>query len=259
MPSDAPSPPPFRAVLLDEVGSTNTEAFKRAAAGDAGPVWVVARRQTQGKGRSGRSWASDPGNLYASLMQRIACPAPLVYQISLVAGVAVLDAIRACAGPGQLPSLRLKWPNDVLIDAAKCVGILAESQNGAQAGEVVVVVGIGINLASHPDGIGRAATHLAAHDVKVEPPAMFAALAAAMARWIEVWDAGSGFAAIRTAWLARAGAPGEAMTVNAGAEKLSGAFVGLDEAGALLLRDASGHERRVTFGDVSLGGSGGNG
>ena len=57
----------FASIILEEAGSTNTEAFKRAAAGEAGPLWIMARRQTQGRGRSGRQWTSEPGNLYASL------------------------------------------------------------------------------------------------------------------------------------------------------------------------------------------------
>src|ERR1700680_2406864 len=160
----SPPPPSFRSVILEEAGSTNTEAFKRAAAGEAGPLWIMARRQTNGRGRSGRMWASEPGNLYASLLQRLACPQSVVHQLSLLAGVAAVEAIAAAVG-GRINGLRLKWPNDVLIGEAKCAGILPESQIGAGGSEVVVVIGIGINLASHPTGLGRSATHLAAHGV----------------------------------------------------------------------------------------------
>ena len=90
----------------------------------------MARRQTQGRGRSGRHWASEPGNLYASLLQRLACPQSDVHQLSLLAGVAVVEAIAAAAGAQPIAGLRLKWPNDVLIGGAKCAGILPESQSG---------------------------------------------------------------------------------------------------------------------------------
>ena len=93
----SPHPPSLRSVILEEAGSTNTEAFKRALAGEPGPLWVMARRQTQGRGRSGRQWASEPGNLYASLLQRLACPQSVVHQLSLLAGVAAVEAIaRGC-------------------------------------------------------------------------------------------------------------------------------------------------------------------
>ena len=178
-------------VILEETGSTNTEAFRRAAAGEAGPLWIMARRQTQGRGRSGRQWASEPGNLYASLLQRLACPQAVVHQLSLLAGVAVIEAIEAAAGR-RIAGLRLKWPNDVLIGEAKCAGILPESRSGGGSAEVVVVIGIGINLSSHPSGLGRAATDLAAQGVTVTPDAMLGVLAQAMQRWLGVWDGGRG-------------------------------------------------------------------
>ena len=240
---------PFRTVLLDAAGSTNREAFDRAKAGEAGPLWVVARRQTEGRGRNGRPWASEPGNLYASLLLRLAHPAN-VQQLALVAGVAVLEAIVTAAREAPIKDLRLKWPNDVLIAGAKCAGILCESQSSA--GERVVVIGIGINLKSHPLGIGRAATDLAAHGLNLTPQAMLASLDAAMARWLAAWDGGAGFAYVRAAWLAAAGGAGESLTVNTGAEEIAGTFVDLDPGGGLVLRDGGGALRTLTFGDVTL-------
>jgi BirA family biotin operon repressor/biotin-[acetyl-CoA-carboxylase] ligase len=249
-----PVPHPIRSVVLEEAGSTNTEAFKLAAAGEAGPLWVVARRQTQGRGRSGRHWTSPTGNLYASLLQRLSCPQAVVHQLSLLAGVAVVDAMLAAAG-GPIAGLRLKWPNDVLIGEAKCAGILPESQSGGRASEVTVVIGIGINLVSHPDGLGRAATHVAAHGVQVTPEAMLGHLAEAMQRWLGSWECGRGFAQVRAAWLRHGGVPGESLSVDTGRERIAGTFVDLDASGALVMREASGVERKLTFGDVTLAGA----
>jgi BirA family transcriptional regulator, biotin operon repressor / biotin---[acetyl-CoA-carboxylase] ligase len=238
-------------VILEETGSTNTEAFRRAAAGESGPLWIMSRRQTQGRGRSGRQWESEPGNLYASLLQRLACPQAVVHQLSLLAGVAVIEAIEAAAGR-RIAGLRLKWPNDVLIGEAKCAGILPESHSGGRTQEVVVVIGIGINLASHPPGLGRAATDLAAHGAVVTPEAMLAILAPAVQRWLTVWDCGQGFAAVRAAWLEHGGAVGESLSVDTGRDRIAGTFLDLDAGGALLMRDALGLERKLTFGDVTL-------
>src|SRR5262245_39202177 len=186
---------PFRSIILEEAGSTNAEAFRRSAAGEPGPLWIMARRQTQGRGRSGRQWASEQGNLYASLLQRFACPQAIVHQLSLVAGVAVVEAIIAAAGQ-RIAGLRLKWPNDVLIGEAKCAGILAESQSIGTAAEVVVVIGIGINLVSHPTELARAATDLAAHGLAVSPEAMLKNLAASLERCLAIWGCGRGFAEV---------------------------------------------------------------
>lgn len=242
-------PQTIRTLVLDETGSTNREALARAAEGETGPLWIMARRQTAGRGRSGRSWASERGNLYATLLTRIACPAAAVAQVSLVAGVAVHDAI-AAAGGRVPPGLRLKWPNDVLIGRAKCAGILAESVLGQNA--ATVAVGVGINLAWHPGDLDREATHLAAHGIDVSPEAMLELLAAAMDRRMTQWSGGAGFAATRAAWLERAGSAGEACSVNMGGEVIAGAFAGLDDSGALLVDDDTGSRRTVTFGDVSL-------
>jgi BirA family biotin operon repressor/biotin-[acetyl-CoA-carboxylase] ligase len=239
----------FRSVLLDATGSTNRVAFEEAKAGESGPLWVVARRQTEGRGRNGRPWTSEPGNLYASLMLRLASPAN-VQQLALLAGVAVLEAVRAAARGAPIEGLRLKWPNDVLIDGAKCAGILCESQAGGR--ERVVVIGIGINLSSHPTRIGRPATNLAAHGLHLTPEAMLAHLDAATADWLAAWDGGAGFDRVRAAWLGAAGGAGERLTVNTGTEEIAGSFVDLDPGGGLVLRDDRGALRTLTFGDVTL-------
>jgi BirA family biotin operon repressor/biotin-[acetyl-CoA-carboxylase] ligase len=247
-------PHPYRSIILDEVGSTNAEALSLARTGEAGPVWIMARRQTQGRGRSGRSWVSEPGNLYASLLQRLDCPPSVVQQLSLLAGVAVIDAIAAAGSP--ISQLRLKWPNDVLIGDAKCAGILPEAQSGAAGSAIIAVIGIGINLAWCPEIFGRAATHLGRHGVTVTPETMLEHVAAAIERWLAIWDRGIGFAAVRAAWRQRGGPPGEPLTVDTGREKISGQFLDLAEDGALILCDSSGVRRRLTYGEVTIGRAG---
>lgn len=243
-------PPSYRTVVLEEVGSTNREAFLRAEAGEAGPLWFTARRQTAGRGRSGRRWASEPGNLYASLLVRLACLPGAVPQLSLLAGVAVIDAIRQAAAGSVPAALRLKWPNDVLIGQAKCAGILAESMSGHDA--VTAVIGIGLNLAWHPTDLGRAATHLAEHGIRIAPDGMLGCLDEAMQHWLAVWGCGSGFEHVRSGWLDRAGPVGESCSVNTGTEQLEGTFRGLDANGALLMKDKEGRQRIIAFGDVML-------
>lgn len=241
---------PYRSIVLDEVGSTNREAFQRAETGETGPLWIMARRQTAGRGRSGRQWSSEAGNLYASLLISLACPPAAVPQLSLLAGVAVIDAIVQAASGGAPAGLRLKWPNDVLIGQAKCAGILAESISGQAA--VTAVIGIGLNLAWHPTDLGREATNLAEHGVRVEPEVMLDVLAGTMHHWLAAWNGGTGFAEVRQAWLDRAGAAGEHCSVNTGAEHVEGTFLGLDAGGALLMQDREGRQRTIAFGDVTL-------
>ncbi len=237
-------------VVFGEIDSTNSEAMRRACAGETGPLWIRAEAQSRGRGRSGRSWTSQPGNLYATLLFVPGCLPSEAHQLSLLAGVAVHDAIHVSAA-GGVAGLRLKWPNDVLIGSAKVAGILAESIVG-QGGELLAMVGVGINLANAPADADRITTHLAEHGVSSDPAVALDQLNNAMWRWLGIWDRGHGFAEIRAAWLERAGSLGEMLAINAADGRVEGRFAGIDADGSLLLRDAAGHERRFQFGDVSV-------
>jgi BirA family biotin operon repressor/biotin-[acetyl-CoA-carboxylase] ligase len=249
--SNAPAvlPECCRLIVLDEVDGTNTEALRRVQAGERGPLWIRADRQTAGRGRSGRTWSSQSGNLFASYVTSLSCPPLKAGQLSLVAGVAAIDAIRRA---GDVPGLRLKWPNDVLISGAKVGGILVESSTPAPQAGIVAVVGIGLNLVSAPEDLGRAATFLARHAIELSPHEALCFLAQTMKHWIDLWDNGDGFARVREAWLQRAGAIGEPLTINAATGPVAGTFAGIDESGALLIDDADGRQMSFAFGDVTL-------
>jgi BirA family transcriptional regulator, biotin operon repressor / biotin---[acetyl-CoA-carboxylase] ligase len=241
---------------LPEVDSTNAEAMRRALAGAEPPLWIVAGRQTRGRGRSGRPWQSQfSGNLYASLLLRLGCPLEVAAQLSLVAGIAVIDAINSLRPAGGLPGLQLKWPNDILIGPAKAGGILIESSQqaaGHQAGALIAVIGIGINLIAAPDDTGRSVTSLNLHNIQATPDAMLDALRWHMDQWLSIWQGGAGFAICREAWLGRALMIGTELSVNAGSGPVSGRFAGLAGDGALLLQTSAGRIR-FSFGDVTLG------
>jgi BirA family biotin operon repressor/biotin-[acetyl-CoA-carboxylase] ligase len=152
----------------------------------------------------------------------------------------------------------LKWPNDLLAGNAKLGGILLESVSGIAGEPAAVVIGVGLNLAHAPQDLGRPATSLAALGLSAMPAdAMaaeaMAALASSMAAWLAVWDHGRGFPLIREAWLARSQPVGAAITVHQGASLIAGRYLGIDDAGALLLRTEDGQARRITAGDVSIG------
>jgi BirA family transcriptional regulator, biotin operon repressor / biotin---[acetyl-CoA-carboxylase] ligase len=254
MNSDLPAPH-TRILELDVVDSTNAEAMRQASAGERGPIWITARRQTAGRGRSGRPWSAPQGNLAASYLFMPPCKPEQLHQLALLAGVAVHSAINRCAGQA-IPGLRLKWPNDVMINRAKAGGILVETTT--YSGVMVAIIGIGINVAQAPVADGRATVCLAGHVPGLTAPRVRAAIDAALPHWLGLWQGGVGFDAVRRAWLARAGAVGEAISVNAGHERIEGSFLGIDDGGALLLREAQGVIRRLTYGDVSLAGAAGD-
>ncbi|RMH52587.1 MAG: biotin--[acetyl-CoA-carboxylase] ligase [Alphaproteobacteria bacterium] len=231
-------------IILDHVDSTNAEALRRAGSGAALPLWVMARRQSAGRGRRGRGWAMPEGNLAASLVMP-APPAPLAALRSFTAALAVHDACVAAGVPAR--RLALKWPNDVLLDGGKLAGILLESDGRH------LVVGIGVNLAAHPPAEALEAGALAparlADAVPAPAPEAFLDRLAAAFAAREAQLAGQGFAPVRAAWLARAARLGETVTARMPGASVSGRFAGLDDSGALLL-DTPGGRRLIAAAEI---------
>jgi BirA family biotin operon repressor/biotin-[acetyl-CoA-carboxylase] ligase len=233
--------------LVEETGSTNADlaAAIRAGEGWREGQWLVARRQTAGRGRQGREWFDGAGNFMGSTAVLLGEGGPPPASLSFVAALAVRDAVAGVLGEGE--SLALKWPNDVLLDGGKLSGILLEMVRGA------IVVGIGVNLAREPQLPDRKTAALA--DVIPPPPlADFAeSLADHFAYRLQNWRT-YGLGATLQAFLAAAiHAQGSPLTVHdTDGSRLSGTFAGLEESdGALRLRLADGSERVIRAGDIS--------
>lgn len=235
----------------DEVGSTNDEAVRLAAEGAPDGTVVWARRQTAGRGRRGRHWDSPEGNLYFSVVMRPRVDAAAGAQLSFVAALAVGDAIATL-----LPNharIEHKWPNDVLVDGAKISGILLESAGGAGHSVDWIVVGCGVNVAEVPRSAGRAATGLHREGaIGADVHEVLGLVLERLRYWRDVWTQ-DGFDRVRAAWLARAHGLGGAMTARLPGRDLCGRFVGMDDAGALLLDLPDGGRRRIAAGEVYFG------
>ena len=240
-----------RVIELSETASTNADAMRLALAGEALPLWVIARRQTAGRGRAGRTWVSGEGNLQTSLA--VICDAPLAMaaQLALVAGVALLDAVQSVSPGAHNIAPRLKWPNDILIGGSKAGGILVESTPALGQPGFLAVLGFGVNVATYPRDLGRAATSLSQHGVTANAGEIRTHLAAAMDRWLQVWRQSQGFHEVREAWMARGGEIGESITVQSASGPVTGTYQGLDATGALLA-SIDGRLQTVTYGDVMI-------
>lgn len=243
-----PDLPGYRRLALGDVSSTNTVALEMAGAGEPGQLWVTAKRQLKGRGRRGRTWVSEEGNLYASLL--LVDPAPLakLSTLPLVAAVAVYRALKPLfAATPQ--ALAIKWPNDILVDGKKINGILLESGT-LPDGRVAVVIGCGVNCRRHPENPAYPATDLAECGFDKTADDIFLDLARSMAAALGLWNRGEGFAGIREEWLRAARGIGEPVTVNLHEGRLDGVFDEIDADGYLCLVTADGQRRRISAGDL---------
>ena len=227
--------------------STNAEALSAARGGERGPLWIVAEWQTAGRGRRGNAWVSPAGNLYATLLLTDAAPAERAPELSFVAALAAHDAVAELA-PALAPSLKLKWPNDILCGGAKLAGILIEGER--VAGVLAVAIGIGVNCRHHPSGTAYPATDLNAAGVNVAAADLLESLSATMLRRLAQWRRGAGFAEIRADWVVRAAGIGGDMLVRLPGSEIVGRGEGLDAHGRLQLRLADGSLQAIAAGEV---------
>ncbi len=241
----------FRHEALAEVGSTNTECLERARKGALSGLWITAERQTVGRGRRGRAWFSEPGNLYASLMLIDPAPMERLGSLPLAVAVAVQAAVSRIM-PLDAPDVLIKWPNDILVDRRKVCGILIEGET-LPDGRHGLVIGIGINVAVAPDaGLYPVAT-LRDFGASASPEELFAHLFQSMAETLGSWDRGRGISAIMERWKQVAGGIGENITVNLPDRSISGRFAGIDDTGLLKLEMDDGGTRLIAAGDVFFG------
>jgi len=239
---DQPASGRLRLEQVDEIGSTSEALKARVATGAYEEAALLARRQTAGHGRLGRAWRSTEGNLHLSALLR---PPTLRWpgHWSILSAVALADTVRPYVQDTR--RLRLKWPNDLMLDDGKLAGILLEA---GFADPPWLVIGFGVNLAGAPLNLGRSTACLADAGPAPAPEQFAVQLLASLQRWRERYGR-EGFAPVQAAWLAIAHAPGDLVVAGAGGQRVQGAFRGLAPDGALLLDGPDG-EVMVTTGEV---------
>lgn len=239
--------PGFVMEYYKRVGSTNTRAIELAREGHPGHVWVRADEQTSGRGRRGRPWTSENGNLFASVLLRFEAFEERVVQFPFLAALALADAVEHACGTTHL--VQVKWPNDLLIDGAKISGILLESESQSAYG-FYLVCGFGVNVNHHPDLGLYKTTDLRSLGFTCSADDLFASLAERFAHWLAIGSQPDGFESVRQAWLARAVGVGQEIRVRLTQEEFKGRFVDLDQFGRLIVKLENGQTRVVSAGDV---------
>jgi BirA family biotin operon repressor/biotin-[acetyl-CoA-carboxylase] ligase len=236
----------------DEIGSTNDEAFRLGLAGAPEGTALIANSQSAGRGRMQRVWHSPAGkNIYTSIILRPQIEPAKAPQISILAGVAVAEALDSYC-PDRM---KIKWPNDVLIDGKKVCGIL--SQVKTDASEVdFIVLGIGINVnvsySQFPKEICNLATSLAIETGgEISRQELIISLYENLAKWYKQ-SLKDGFGRIKEKWLSMSPMIGQTVQVMFQEEAVSGNAIGLDEDGFLILLAAGNKEFKVSAGDATI-------
>jgi BirA family biotin operon repressor/biotin-[acetyl-CoA-carboxylase] ligase len=233
---------------FDRVESTNDEARRLAEQGFAAGAVVVADEQLKGRGRHGRAWTSPPGNLYASLLLRPEGTLARAAQLSLVASLALAEALIALAPPAA--DVRVKWPNDVLVRGAKVAGFLLESAAEGDERVAWLIIGSGVNIASAPADTPYPATALRYEGFPpVTPMDVLGRYLGALDGWLARWRAG-GFAAVRPAWLALGSRIDDRVRLRLGREEVAGRFLDVTDHGALLVAEDGDRRREITAGEL---------
>lgn len=240
----------FRIEIYAELGSTNTLLRERAAEGAAENTVIVARAQTAGRGRHGRTWNSPSGaGLYASILERPDIEAARAHVLTLAAAVGVAEAL---SGLG-VTKIEIKWPNDVLADGRKIAGILTESSLlDGRISAAIVGIGVNVRRAAVPDDLIDRATSIETEGINVEPSQVLTKVLERLAVWRPRSDS-AGDEAIVSRWLDLAPmAIGRAIQVDDGTGAYDAVTEGITNDGRLMVRRSDGRAEVLAAADVTL-------
>lgn len=237
----------YHLLSFETLDSTNEEAKRLAAAGGGHGAVIWAKQQTAGKGRLGRNWVSTEGNLFVSVLLQPEKPLAEASQLSFVAAVAMMESIEDVLPKGK--EIFCKWPNDIIVGGKKLGGILLESLQVPDGGKWVVV-GVGLNIESHPPRTDFPATCLKKAGVElISAKIILSRFIHHFIQWYNTWNA-EGFDPVRKAWLEAAWNIGKPVTARLSDEEIVGVAEGIDTQGALILKTKDGKKRHILAADV---------
>jgi BirA family biotin operon repressor/biotin-[acetyl-CoA-carboxylase] ligase len=231
-------------------GSTNDDAFKLGIAGAPEGTVVVADAQTKGRGRLQRAWHSPAGsNIYTTIILRPKMDAARTPQISILAGVAVAEVLESYC-PGRV---KVKWPNDILIDGKKVCGILSQAKAEVNKVDFIILgIGINVNINQFPDEISNIATSLAMETGKIiSRQQLIISLYENMTKWYKQLLK-DGFSQIKEKWLSLSQMIGQKVQVIFQEEVISGKAIDLDNDGSLILIAEDGKKIKASAGDATI-------
>ncbi len=242
-------------IWLESVDSTNEE-IKRRILEFSKPTWIIANKQSKGRGRNGNTWFSNYGNFSGSIIFFPSVERTYFHFYGFLVGVALYNTIKEIVANGV--DIRLKWPNDLMIENCKVAGILLESVQESVFSNSGLIVGIGVNLNSSPrlgsNSIKRYKTECLASftDNKINQSIFFSEFNDQLVKLgSEISE--KNLCSVLKLWQARSYDKGSKVQVTDNKGKInSGSFLGLDEIGGLILGENTGI-KKIYSGDVYFG------
>lgn len=243
----------YKVESYDSVDSTNRVALAKAIEHE-NRLWIVANEQTSGRARRGRQWSSPKGNLYTSLLLSESIDPANAAKLGFVAGVSLAEAVNAVLKPRGVAEnvIRLKWPNDMLLDGGKASGILLELEK-LKNGSSALVIGIGVNVKHRYDEAPYPTRSIKDIGINVDSSDIFTTLTRSWALNYELFLSDNGTDIIRKKWLDHAAYLGETLTVTGNNKIIQGVFSGLDDNFNCVVTDSFGNEIKVSAGDIHFG------
>lgn len=244
----------YQVESYDCVDSTNHIALTKGLQENKDKLWVVANQQTAGRARRGRSWVSPKGNLYASLLLTSNFRLETAAMLGFVAGVSLAEALNDLLTANDISHdlVRLKWPNDVMLNGAKASGILLELKQKSDK-NFALVVGIGLNVAHRYEDAPYPTQSLKNLGIDISCEKIFEQLSQSWAVNYHIFNSQAGRRMIKEKWLKLAAYLGQNITVNLEKQSVSGIFSGLDDEFNCIITDEKNNQIRVTAGDVHFG------
>ena len=240
--------------IFDSIPSTQDLSLARLRAGRSGPGWILAKEQTKGIGRHGKTWIGTKGNFMASRWEVMEVDVRRVPQLSFVTALAVYEMLRPII-PDTDQSMRIKWPNDILHRGRKLCGILVQTEATEKPGHLGVVIGLGMNLRVAPilEGYLTVALKEISPEAKnIDAVALLHKLNGHLDGVLDLWRS-KDFSDIAKAWLKRAYGRDRLVSVTQDGVSLSGRITGLDDFGGLQIESADGQVHTITGGDITYG------
>ncbi len=232
--------------FFDTLTSTMDEAHNRAFRGSLEDQVIVAKEQTKGRGRRGRSWESISGNLHLTYLTYSDISLSNAPQLSLVSCVALGQELLTWIPSTE--ALTYKWPNDLLLNGKKVGGLLLEALPNPELKKTCFLIGFGLNIKSYPQGTRYPATSLEHEGIFLSMDDIMRPLVTSLKSYINKWEE-AGFDFIHDIWMKRAAYFNQKISLEVGGKIQEGIFQGINNDGSMLL-ETSDRTQIIAVGEI---------